>query len=360
MDNLFTLDFCKNSVCFQGKELPTGTLAFEALNISEEVIAAFMEPMEDLSTILMQIGIGESVENCVEGIREIVFGMLEGLSETPPFHRLNIEKWTARADACLTVATARRLYLRADEVNYLDARNGNLSPEDQKMLDFTDIIQKMSLLGLGMQTFRQKVFALAEQCNDGLYAGTPADYALAYAKNGGEKEQAMNDAFAVFSGVSSSYVTVAEPTRIVRRMHFSNAAAMLRTDFFEGLMVGHAPKKCRICGKWFLTTDAHRAAYCDGFAPDDSKGRTCRQVGARLGREEREKAENHPVKKAYQHTINAINQRYHRKTISKDTAAAARKLAKDYMEQAMADHDFASSEYQQRMQLDALLSEAMP
>ena len=27
-------------------------------------------------------------------------------------------------------------------------------------------------------------------------------------------------------------------------------------DLFEGLCVGHAPKKCPICGRWFLTIDA--------------------------------------------------------------------------------------------------------
>lgn len=28
--------------------------------------------------------------------------------------------------------------------------------------------------------------------------------------------------------------------------------------------MGHAPKKCRICGKWFLTTNARHTKYCDG------------------------------------------------------------------------------------------------
>ena len=359
MNDIFTLDFYKKTAIFQGHELPTGTLACEALNISKGEIAALMKPMKKMSLILARISLGLSVEKHVEGIRKAVFGMLNSLAETPPFHRLDIENLKAKADACLTTDTARRLLHNADKVSYNDARNGNLSPEDQKMLDFTDLIQKLSLIGLGLQTFRQKVLTLAEQCNTGLYAGTPADYALAYAESGGQKEQAMNDTLAVFSGVSCSYVYLAEPARIVRRIHFSNVASMLRTDFFEGLMMGHAPKKCSVCGRWFLTTDAHRAAYCDGFAPDDPKERTCRQVGARLGREKREKAENHPVKKIYQHTINAINQRYHRNTISEEAAAAARRLAKNYMEQALVDHGFASDEYKQKMQVDVLLSETM-
>ena len=279
---------------------------------------------------------------------------------TPPFHRLHIDLLKARADSCLTASTARKLARDVNKIDFRKAVNSEVTPAEKRMLDFTKILTKMSLFWPGLQKFRQKILELAERCNDDLYAGSPADYALAYTECGGDQEQALNDVLATFSGAAVRYAPLAEPTRIVRRMYFSNAAAMLRADFFEGLMVGHAPKKCRICGKWFLTTDAHRAAYCDGYAPDDPGGRTCRQIGAKLGREEREKADNHPVRKVYQHTINAINQRLHRGTITEETAVAARKLAKEHMERAVTDHTFAANEYKQRMKVDTLLSEATP
>ena len=82
--------------------------------------------------------------------------------------------------------------------------------------------------------------------------------------------------------------------QLVKRMHFVSFVGMFRADLFEGLCVGHAPRKCAVCGKWFLTTDARYAKYCDGLAPGDKRGRTCRQVGNLRGRE---LAADHPIKK---------------------------------------------------------------
>ena len=67
--------------------------------------------------------------------------------------------------------------------------------------------------------------------------------------------------------------------KLVKRMHYVSFVGMFRSDLFEGLCVGHAPKKCRICGKWFLTTNARHTKYCGGYAPGDKLHRTCRQIG---------------------------------------------------------------------------------
>lgn len=59
---------------------------------------------------------------------------------------------------------------------------------------------------------------------------------------------------------SVQYVSVIRPgekvAKLVKRIHYVSFVGMFRSDLFEGLCVGHAPKKCKICGKWFLTTNA--------------------------------------------------------------------------------------------------------
>ena len=82
-------------------------------------------------------------------------------------------------------------------------------------------------------------------------------------------------------------------------------------DLFEGLCVGHAPRKCPICGTWFLTTDARPTEYCGGLAPGDKRGRTCRQVGNLRGREQREQADDHPLKKVSQPDCAVCTSAYH-------------------------------------------------
>ncbi|MFR4476751.1 MAG: DUF6076 domain-containing protein [Ruminococcus callidus] len=35
-------------------------------------------------------------------------------------------------------------------------------------------------------------------------------------------------------------------------------------------MCWSCPEKCKICGKWFLTTNARHTKYCGGYAPGTS------------------------------------------------------------------------------------------
>ena len=107
---------------------------------------------------------------------------------------------------------------------------------------------------------------------------------------------------------------------------------MFRYDLFEGLCVGHAPRKCPICGRWFLTTDARQTKYCGGLAPGDKLDRTCRQIGNLKGREQRELADDHPIKAIYNRRMNTITQYLHRGTLDEQTAAIMKLLAKDKLE----------------------------
>ena len=85
---------------------------------------------------------------------------------------------------------------------------------------------------------------------------------------------------------SVQYVSVIRPgekvAKLVKRMHYVSFVGMFRSDLFEGLCVGHAPKKCKICGKWFLTTNARHTKYCGGYAPGDKLHRTCLLYTSRL------------------------------------------------------------------------------
>ena len=131
---------------------------------------------------------------------------------------------------------------------------------------------------------------------------------------------------------------------------------MFRTD--EGLCVGHAPKKCRICGKWFLTTNARHTKYCGGYAPGDKLHRTCRQIGNLKGRTQRELADDHPLKQIYEKRLNTINRYIKRGTLDAELAKAMKKLAKDKMLRAISDVAYARGDYETEMEQDALQSEA--
>ena len=48
------------------------------------------------------------------------------------------------------------------------------------------------------------------------------------------------------AGKKNVYVTA-------RRMHFNRLLDFFIADFFEGIHSGHYPKKCEICGRYFLS-----------------------------------------------------------------------------------------------------------
>ena len=162
---------------------------------------------------------------------------------------------------------------------------------------------------------------------------------------------------------SVQYVSVIRPgeevAKLVKRIHYVSFVGMFRSDLFEGLCVGHAPKKCKICGKWFLTTNARHTKYCSGYAPGDKLHRTCRQIGNLKGREQRELADDHPLKQIYEKRLNTINRYVKRGTLDADLAEIMKKLAKDKMLRALSNVAYATGTYEKEMEQAALKKEAL-
>lgn len=356
-----TLDFWNDKVAYFEKELPTGTLACEALNIPEETISKLYE----LGLPLMQLATGMQTMHAdptlIPAARESAIQIVDILSELPPFSRIYWDKIMTAVQNSFTADVAEKFNEEEYDVSLLDAVAGTLSAEDQKVYQLCTLSSYLAQVGFTMAQYRAVLLPIAEALHDGMYAGTAQDYAQRIAQLISEDISQIEQAWTAYTNSTTQYFSHRDANGncvLARHMHYVTFIGMFRADFFEGLAVGHAPRKCKICGRWFLTTDAHRAVYCDGYAPNDSRGRTCRQVGARMGREEREKAGNHPVKKIYKRAFNGIDQRRKRGTITDDIAATAKQLARNNMEQATIDPGYATEKYEKEMQLDALIQSA--
>ena len=95
-----------------------------------------------------------------------------------------------------------------------------------------------------------------------------------------------------------------------------------------------------------------------GACAGDKLGRTCRQVGNLKGREQRELADDHPIKAIYTRRMNTITQYLHRGTLDEQTAAVMKLMAKDKLERAIEDVAYANGSYEKKMEQTALLEEA--
>ena len=108
-----------------------------------------------------------------------------------------------------------------------------------------------------------------------------------------------------------------------------------------------------------LTTNARHTKYCGGYAPGDKLHRTCRQIGNLKGREQRELADDHPLKQIYEKRLNTINRYVKRGTLDADLAEVMKKLAKDKMLQALSNVAYAKGDYEKEMGQAALKKEAL-
>ena len=91
----------------------------------------------------------------------------------------------------------------------------------------------------------------------------------------------------------------------------------------------------------------------------DKLHRTCRQIGNLKGREQRELADDHPLKQIYEKRLNTINRYVKRGTLDADLAEVMKKLAKDKMLRALSNVAYAKGDYEKEMGQAALLNESL-
>ena len=359
--NLLTLDFWQDKVTYGKHTVPIGTIGCAALNITDEQIAALTTLCQPLNEIILMLGTGNVDVSVFPVAEKALWKIIRFLQETEPFSFLDL------------ATDEKELHRLFDEehieniVAYIKAAQeiGAVAAFDEKYscgVGVLKLIQVMAQLGNTLLIYRQTMTAFAHALHDG--QRTPDGYATAFAEHFSNTDKlSLNDpSWMALSNTTMQYVSAVMPEKgipqLVKRMHYVSFVGMFRSDLFEGLCVGHAPRLCPICGQWFLTTDARQTKYCGGLAPGDKLGRTCRQIGNLKGREQRELADDHPVKAIYTRRMNTITQYLRRGTLDKQTADVMKQLAKDKLERAIFDVAYAKGSYEKEMEQTALLQEA--
>lgn len=163
--------------------------------------------------------------------------------------------------------------------------------------------------------------------------------------------------------VTTEYVPILKSTRsktetLARRLYFDSYYSFVITDFFEGLHYGHYPRQCGICKKYFLMTSAARQKYCTGYAPFKLKGKavTCRKYAARINR--KEYADANPIIRLYKNRCSALRMERKRGKHDDILTNAALAVAKERMQRAKVDPDYANGQYEADMIREELYAEA--
>ena len=359
--NLLTLDFWKDEVTYAGHTLPTGSIGCAAMNISDEQIGQLIQLAIPLTAVVELIKDGTPTPEHFSVAKESVLQITQMIRTTYPFSLFDFpadghdiqqifsQEYTDNAIAYIKAAQEIGIAAALDE-------------QYKKGVGIVKLISELAQLGGTMMIFKQGMIEFAHKLHDS--KRTPEGYAETFAKHFPKDETLSPDNYAwmQLTNTTIQYVSAVMPKKgipqLVKRMHHVSFLGMFRSDLFEGLCVGHAPRKCPICERWFLTTDARQTKYCGGLAPGDRLGRTCRQIGNLKGREQRELADDHPIKAIYTRRMNTITQYLHRGTLDEQTAAVMKLLAKDKLERAIEDVAYAKGSYEKEMEQTALLNEA--
>ena len=260
--NPLTLEFGRNTVTYEGRTTPSGTLGCEALNISDEAIAALIEPCKALNEFISALGMMSVTDELLSKAQSAASEVLDTMRHMEPFAHLDYDFYAQSiADAfsedgisqvrALNVAMLTRGLAAAQEPGL---RKGAL---------LSKIAPVLAQLAYSLGEYKRTMTALAESINDDGVERTPDGLAAAF----GAHFDVSDDSLMSLANATVQYLSAGEPPRLVRRMSYVSFVGLLRSDLFEGLAAGHAPRRCAVCGRWFLTLDARHTKYCGGFAP---------------------------------------------------------------------------------------------
>ena len=323
----------------------TGNIALEILNLPDSVLEEVLELTDPMMELVDYLNNHRNPDNKTLSRMMMssknIFRVVDLLREVLPFAGQDFTWLDENLPKVFAPEKVRKAYTERKK------EQGEL---------FIQAMCLVSQLGFGIQDFRQALIPLVESLADEDISRNPKGFSQKFDSFFSKDEERKNQ-WMSFSNVSVEYVP--EEKGIVRRMHYASFPSMFRSDLYEALAVGNAPKRCPICRKFFLTTNARRQKYCTGYAPEEHGGMTCLQVGNRMGREHREQANNNPVLVRYHQTVNVIDQRVTRGTLEPDIAEKAKADAKNCKDMAIAFNEYANGDYKTHMDADALIAAAM-
>ena len=322
-----------------------GSIALDILNMPDPVLEELLDLTEPMMDLVDYLNKHRNPDNKTLGrmmtASKNIFRVVDLLREVPPFAGQDITWLDEQLPKIFAPEKVAKAYRERKEAQ------GDL---------FIRAMCLVAQLGFGIRDFRKALNPLVESLEDEDISRNPKGFSQKF-DSFFSKDEERKDQWMSFSNVSVEYVP--DEKSIVRRMHYASFPSMFRSNLYEALGVGNAPKRCPICKKFFLTTNARRQKYCTGYAPEEYDGLTCTAVGNMMGRKFRELAENDPTIVLYHRSVDTLDKRVERGTLEKDLAAKAKRIARDCKDIAIADADYANGEYLTDMLPDALIAAAM-
>ncbi len=368
ISSFFTSDYRDGRVRFGGKQYPAGVFAVHLLNqfyVDDTAarIAVFRDSLHFHILRQLQNGYLNISEFAKTGANTLE--AVKTLPKLRPFDGVDVEELRNTIATLFTkqvgqeiceyfAAKAKLSLLPQEEIAAGTAGKmiGDFSETEQRIAKIKSILRFFDTLADDLILAHQNLLNFCNRIDeaDRLDEAHLLPLALEIFEN--PRFTKSGEYIAVKKNAKSVSATLAD------RLDFDSYYDLILTDFFEGLHFGHYPRKCEICGRYFLMQSARRQKYCSyGIAPEPYRGKSisCRKYAAVLNR--KEKAANDPIKAIYDLRCAAIRTECGRGTIPKDFAEAAKRIAKEHKLRALSDDRYAKEQYEKDMSRAALYAE---
>ena len=307
----FTVFFYGSHVYIGGKEFPIGQSVVDVMNLDESVLdeierraKAFVPTARNLLT--------EKTDSAAALAQEKLNAVWDIIFSLPVYRDLKMD------EEC-NYHTLQRL--KADPAKWAEVQD----PASEGYAMYQGMMIELVCFAERLRELRQFIAIMEKNCLEPLKRRSRETYAEAYshfyAKVLSAGAQIFGNKFETGIPMKISFVPMFHPTEegkifIAEKAEFHSLMNFLQTEFYRGLVLGNAPRRCHNCGKYFLLTNGYNTCYCNNIAPGETE-RTCRKVGAHK-KESMGKENRTPTQKEYDRTYNRLKVRKQRGKISTD------------------------------------------
>ena len=309
MYDRFTVFFYGNRVFVGKKDYPVGQCCVDILNLDEALFDEINRRVKDFVPAARNL-LAEKTDSAATLAQERLNAVWDIVFTLPVFRDLKMDKE-------VNYHTFERLM--ADSEKWAQVQN----PNSEGRAMYQGMLVELACFAEHLRNFRGQIGGMAERYFEPLKRRNSSAYADAYADFCGQMTSLsawlLNEDFEQSFPMQVSFVPMMHPTEkdkifIAEKAVFNSLTDFLKVEFYRGLAMGNAPRRCHNCGRYFLLTAGYNTCYCNGIAPGETE-RTCRKVGAH--RKEAQGKENRtPAQKEYDRAYNRLKTRKQRGKIS--------------------------------------------
>ena len=293
----FTVFFHGDHVFVGGQDFPMGQCCVDVMNLDETVLTE----IEQRALALLppaQALLREKTDRTAASAQEKLNAVWDVIFALPVYRELRMD------EACNYHTFERLMAGRERWAQVLD-------PASEGRAAYLEMLEGPAGFAEDLRAFRQQVEMLTALYFEPLKRRNSGAYAQAYSYFYGDMvvmtARVLQEDFQQSASMEVSFVPILHPTEegqvfVAEKATFRSPTDFLWTEFYRGLALGNAPRRCHNCGTYFLLTAGYNTCYCNNVAPGETE-RTCRKVGAHR-KESQGKANQTPAQRKYDRTYN--------------------------------------------------------